>query len=130
SGPADAAASRPARAALCPALRRGGGVSVPGGLATAWRLARVVAHLARGVATAGLVLPLVGARRRERLIADWAGGVLSIFRLRPVVRGPLPSAASAGMLLVANHISWLDIFAILALVPARFVAKSEVRRWP
>ena len=33
-------------------------------------------------------------------------------------------------MLVANHVSWLDIFAINAIVPARFVAKSEVRRWP
>jgi 1-acyl-sn-glycerol-3-phosphate acyltransferase len=33
-------------------------------------------------------------------------------------------------MLVANHVSWLDIFAINAIVPARFVAKAEVRRWP
>jgi len=34
------------------------------------------------------------------------------------------------MLLVANHVSWLDPFAINAVRPARFVAKSEVARWP
>jgi 1-acyl-sn-glycerol-3-phosphate acyltransferase len=33
-------------------------------------------------------------------------------------------------MLVANHISWLDIFLLSALQPARFVAKAEVRRWP
>ena len=33
-------------------------------------------------------------------------------------------------MLVANHVSWLDIFAINAVVPARFVAKSEIRSWP
>ena len=34
-------------------------------------------------------------------------------------------------LLVANHVSWLDIAAIHAAAPhARFVAKAELRRWP
>lgn len=33
-------------------------------------------------------------------------------------------------MLVANHVSWLDIFIINAAVPTRFVAKSEVRGWP
>jgi len=33
-------------------------------------------------------------------------------------------------LLVANHISWLDIYVINALAPAAFVAKDDVRGWP
>lgn len=35
-----------------------------------------------------------------------------------------------GRMLVANHPSWLDIFAIDALAPASFVAKAEIERWP
>jgi len=35
-----------------------------------------------------------------------------------------------GSLVAANHISWLDIAAVLAHEPMRVVAKSEVRRWP
>lgn len=31
---------------------------------------------------------------------------------------------------VANHTSWLDIFALFAAAPSQFVAKSEVSRWP
>ena len=33
-------------------------------------------------------------------------------------------------LIVANHVSWLDIFVINALHPCRFVAKAEIRSWP
>jgi 1-acyl-sn-glycerol-3-phosphate acyltransferase len=33
-------------------------------------------------------------------------------------------------MIVANHVSWLDIFVINALYPCRFVAKSEIRSWP
>ncbi len=34
-------------------------------------------------------------------------------------------------LIVANHISWIDIMAVHAVCPeARFVSKAEVQRWP
>ena len=33
-------------------------------------------------------------------------------------------------MIVANHVSWLDIFVINALDPCRFVAKAEIRSWP
>jgi 1-acyl-sn-glycerol-3-phosphate acyltransferase len=31
---------------------------------------------------------------------------------------------------VSNHVSWLDILAINAVHPLRFVSKADVRRWP
>jgi 1-acyl-sn-glycerol-3-phosphate acyltransferase len=34
------------------------------------------------------------------------------------------------VLFVANHVSWLDILAINAVQPARFVSKADVRHWP
>lgn len=33
-------------------------------------------------------------------------------------------------MLLANHVSWLDIFVINAFAPAAFVSKAEVRKWP
>ncbi len=33
-------------------------------------------------------------------------------------------------LLVANHVSWLDVLVIQSLQPSIFVAKKEVRSWP
>jgi 1-acyl-sn-glycerol-3-phosphate acyltransferase len=33
-------------------------------------------------------------------------------------------------MLLANHISWIDPFALNASVPSRFVAKAEIRAWP
>lgn len=32
--------------------------------------------------------------------------------------------------IVANHVSWLDIFVLNAMQPVYFIAKSEVARWP
>lgn len=33
-------------------------------------------------------------------------------------------------LLVANHISWVDIFVVNAITPVAFVSKADVRQWP
>jgi 1-acyl-sn-glycerol-3-phosphate acyltransferase len=33
-------------------------------------------------------------------------------------------------MIAANHISWLDIFVVMSVQPARFIAKSEIRDWP
>lgn len=34
------------------------------------------------------------------------------------------------MLIVSNHVSWLDIMVLSAVAPISFVAKKEVARWP
>ncbi len=49
--------------------------------------------------------------------------------VRRRVRGTPPPAGSSG-LIVANHVSWLDIAVLGAERPVCFVAKSEVAAWP
>lgn len=39
-------------------------------------------------------------------------------------------AADTPLLILANHVSWLDICVVSAIAPTAFVAKSEVARWP
>jgi 1-acyl-sn-glycerol-3-phosphate acyltransferase len=51
------------------------------------------------------------------------------FGVRVVVQGTPPPPGSGG-LIVANHVSWLDISVIGAQRPLAFVAKSEVAGWP
>ncbi len=43
-------------------------------------------------------------------------------------QGSIPQ--EGGLLIAANHISWIDIFAINALRPCAFVCKQEIRSWP
>jgi 1-acyl-sn-glycerol-3-phosphate acyltransferase len=82
------------------------------------------------VTLAALVLPRLKGNRRERLISDWSAQILHILNVRLVVAGTLPNADTRAVMFVANHISWLDIWAINAVHTTRFVAKSEVREWP
>ena len=94
----------------------------------AWRLARILLHLVEGLAKCALLFPWTSAATRHRLTLNWSRRLLGICGVK--VRR-LPGAPALGQaLVVANHVSWLDIFVIDALHPSRFVAKSEIRSWP
>ncbi|MFF3260312.1 lysophospholipid acyltransferase family protein [Streptomyces sp. NPDC002932] len=91
-----------------------------------------------GVLCAPLALSLTGGARRERLVRCWAHAVLRVFGVGvritgpPAVRGGAAGgrAGTPGVLVVANHVSWLDIPLVAAVCPGRMLAKSDIRRWP
>lgn len=96
-------------------------------------------HIFDGIAISGLVFPVLGPRSRNRIIGAWSRGLLHICGARLVAHGPQQDprlarheniAHAEGRLVLANHISWIDVFALLGTMPARFVAKSEIGRWP
>ncbi|MCX5067364.1 1-acyl-sn-glycerol-3-phosphate acyltransferase [Micromonospora lupini] len=93
------------------------------------RVLRLVA--ASGMLLAGVgvavLLPVLPARERQAVLRGWARGTVRAFGVRLVIRGRLPRRRA---LLVANHVSWLDILAVLAVAPTRMVAKREIRSWP
>ncbi|MDD7969449.1 lysophospholipid acyltransferase family protein [Actinomycetospora lemnae] len=109
-------------------------VAVPGSRTA--RLRRAVRLLVRGTALlvvlvagllAALVVPLLGPSATAVVQRVWAAAVLSACGVRVRHTGP---AAPSGALVVANHVSWLDVFALHAVAPVRMLAKTEVRRWP
>jgi 1-acyl-sn-glycerol-3-phosphate acyltransferase len=81
-----------------------------------------------GLLLVGTVYPIVGVRGRAALNRTWSRCLLKICGIRLALRG-VPVFDTA-VLLVANHVSWIDIFVINAVRPTAFVAKSEIRRWP
>jgi 1-acyl-sn-glycerol-3-phosphate acyltransferase len=94
----------------------------------AWRLARVILHLLAGLATCAFVFPWARAALRERLTRRWSRDLLALCRVTVEKGQGAPALAHA--MVVANHVSWLDIFVINSLHPCRFVAKAEIRAWP
>jgi 1-acyl-sn-glycerol-3-phosphate acyltransferase len=65
--------------------------------------------------------------QQHEAVQQWAQGVLRIMGIGLQVHG---RAHAGPVLLVANHISWLDIVVMLAAQYCRFVAKSELKAWP
>lgn len=94
----------------------------------AMRLCRMTLHLLWGVVLVGTVFRWSTQAQRHEHIAKWSGRMLAHLGMTVESQGhPRPG----GTLLVANHVSFLDIAVIHALCPrARFVSKAEVRRWP
>jgi 1-acyl-sn-glycerol-3-phosphate acyltransferase len=97
------------------------------------RLLRYAAGLA--VLLTGVVLSvplgaLCGPAGRERLIRLWTRSVAAAFGVRVRIPEPAPREPGRGLLVVSNHVSWLDIPLIAAVFPGRNVAKREIRDWP
>jgi lyso-ornithine lipid O-acyltransferase len=70
----------------------------------------------------------IGNRRLDEITLNaWAAALCRIFGVRIAPLGPI---APPPVLVVANHISWLDIFVIYSLAQTGFVSKAEVGRWP
>ena len=97
-------------------------------LRAAWRLLRAVLHALRGVAVVLLRFPTLTVEGRRERIRWWAGTMLQRLGLTLEVNGMFKPGAK---LVVANHVSWLDIVAVHAVCPeARFVSKADVQQWP
>jgi 1-acyl-sn-glycerol-3-phosphate acyltransferase len=100
-----------------------------------WRSPLLLLHLLLGLPLTVLMInPLTcrlrlpgGERLDHRVIRLWQGTLMRIFGFRLRRFGtPLSGAA----LLVANHVSWLDIVLLHSQRAVGFVAKAEISRWP
>lgn len=110
------------------------------------RCAACVTLVVAGVAVSPLVARVPRSAARDGLIRGWARLVVRALGVRIRVKpdatpdvtpgrpGASPDrsddASGIGELLVANHISWLDIAVLTVVRPARMVAKREVGQWP
>jgi len=97
-------------------------------LRAAWRLGRALVHALGGAATIWLRFPRCSQSQREALVQVWSLEMLSVLGIRLELHGQ--PCATGPMLLVANHISWLDILVMHAARYCRFVSKADVMHWP
>ena len=97
-------------------------------LRAAGRLLAALAHACAGWWTITLTFPGLAQAQRDIRVQVWAAQMLNLLGIRLVVRGTPPVCGP--VLLVANHISWLDILVMHAARHCRFVSKAELRHWP
>lgn len=98
-------------------------------LVSMFRCSRLVLHLFHGMLLA-IIYPHLNQTRQNRILKTWSRQLLTIFNIGIQIEGQLPARGEGGCLMVANHVSWLDMFVLNATQPTRFIAKSEVRGWP
>ena len=105
-----------------------------GALRLIYRLPWMLLHLVVGLPPTLLsfapslrVIKLRGVPLNHFMMHWWSGMTLRIFGLRCSVSGRFIPGAQ---LVVANHISWLDIQLLHSISPMSFVAKAEIKKWP
>ncbi len=108
----------------------GGANARSGKLMLALRLGLIGLHLLAGLLTCALVFPFTGDAGRARHVRKWSARLLRLCRVQVNIADAGGAEAPPHALVVANHISWLDIFVINTWQPCRFVAKADVRDWP
>jgi 1-acyl-sn-glycerol-3-phosphate acyltransferase len=96
--------------------------------AAPWRLAHALVHAIWGWFMIIALFPRWPVRRREATVQAWSRRMLRILGIPLQVHGE--PQADGPLLLVANHISWLDIPVLHAARYGRFVSKADVKHWP
>lgn len=92
------------------------------------KLTRCSLHLLHGMWTILTRFSKATHEQRSQHVANWSKRFLELLGVAVKVNGtPLQKGP---LMVVINHVSWLDILVMLAAQPVCFVSKSEVRRWP
>lgn len=93
-----------------------------------WRLLPLSLHVLLGLAICTLRFPFIDSVRRGRHVRWWSRRMLRLCAIH--LHLPPHAVYEPAAVVVANHVSWLDILVLNAQHPCQFVAKLEIRGWP
>ncbi|MDD2547000.1 MAG: lysophospholipid acyltransferase family protein [Burkholderiaceae bacterium] len=97
-------------------------------LRACWRLVRVLGHIAKGLCIVTFRFPALGSEQQQARVQVWSMELLAHVGVSLRIQGQPP--VTGPVMLVANHLSWLDIPVLHAARHCRFVSKSDVQGWP
>ncbi|GAB2538505.1 lysophospholipid acyltransferase family protein [Simplicispira piscis] len=92
------------------------------------RLLRLLFHVAQGLWVVALRFPALSPAQQQARVQAWSLALLAHAGVSLSIRGA--PALVGPVLLVSNHLSWLDIPVLHAARYCRFVSKSDVQDWP
>jgi 1-acyl-sn-glycerol-3-phosphate acyltransferase len=93
-----------------------------------WRISRVLLHVLAGAWRIRTGFTRLTQPERDAEVQVWAHAMLARLAIKLIVNGTPPTGGP--VLLVANHISWLDIVVIHAARHCRFISKADIQHWP
>lgn len=94
-----------------------------------FRFSRLLLHIISGLLQS-VAYSYFSRSTQRRMAREWAKKFLGILNIKLICNGNLPAEDAQRVVLIANHVSWLDIIIIMTMYPVRFVAKSEILSWP
>lgn len=97
-----------------------------------WRGLLILGHFLLGI---GQLLKAGGFQQPfdpqvRDTVRRWYHRMLRILGVEVEVIGTLPHERDGAVIMIANHISWIDIPLIGSLTPVNFLSKAEVASWP
>ncbi|MGV2288734.1 lysophospholipid acyltransferase family protein [Trinickia sp. YCB016] len=95
----------------------------------ALRKLRLVTHLLHGMWIVATRFPRASDEQKLEMNRKWSLKMLRLAGMRLVVHND-DARLDHGVLVVGNHVSWIDIYVINAWRPTPFVSKAEIRNWP
>lgn len=93
------------------------------------RLMSIIVHVVWGVVQVFFTIDEkkgIGGKQ-QAMLKQWFEQFLQKLNIEKRVHG---ETVSGNHLMVANHISWIDIIVLHAIYATHFVAKSEIKKWP
>jgi len=93
-----------------------------------FKLTRALLHILIGFFTILLLFPRLSPEQRQLRTQVWSLAMLRCICIELIVKGN--PALNGPLLMVANHMSWLDITALHAARFCRFVSKADIKKWP
>lgn len=100
-----------------------------GQLVAIFRLCALVVHILIGLLLGLVLFRFISWDARTNMIRIWSRLLLMVIGVKLSVDHPPAKMPMRGML-VGNHSSWMDIFVANSVQAARFLAKSDIKKWP
>lgn len=94
-----------------------------------YRLVLIILHVLWGVMQVLYSLDKKSSleEKEKKIILHWFEKFVQLLNIEKRIHGEMHPK---NQLMVANHISWKDILLLNSIYPTRFVAKSEISKWP
>ena len=95
-----------------------------------YRIVRIFGHTMVGVLVLATFWSFSEKKTRVELTQWWCRKLLRCFNLKIKTFGKLPEENLSNSMFIANHVSWVDIYALNSIIPLQFIAKSDINNWP
>ncbi|MFI3256577.1 MAG: lysophospholipid acyltransferase family protein [Psittacicella sp.] len=94
------------------------------------KLIRIGLHIISGFINLTICKNFYSRKFKFGQIHKWSKKTYKLLNIEIITHNMPDFNKDKGLMIVGNHVSWLDIFALNSISPGRFIAKSDLKKWP